>query len=138
MTPALTLVWMTLAGAAGSAARYWVGVWLKGRRFPWGTLAVNVVGSLLLGLLTAAAVGGLAGVASPFAHPEFIHRLSPQALTILGVGFCGGFTTFSTASQESFQFLQDRDYAGFALWSMGQLAVTVLAAILGFWLGTPT
>ncbi len=80
---------VALGGALGSAARYLlsrqVAAWL-GSGFPWGTLAVNVLGGLSMGLL----VGALA--ARPVAGPEL--------RTFLGAGILGGFTTFSAFSLE--------------------------------------
>ena len=81
-----------LGGAIGANLRYWSGVyaarWL-GTGYPWGTLAVNVLGSFLLGL-----------VAARFVNPQSAWRL------LLGVGLCGGFTTFSTFSVETLLMLK--------------------------------
>lgn len=77
----MTLIYIGLAGALGAMARYWASG-LQGRRaFPWGTMAVNLLGSFLLGLLTGLVMKGLA---------------SPTAKAVLGTGFLGAFTTFST------------------------------------------
>ncbi len=76
------------AGSAlGGLARFWVGLWcvaLLGPDFPWGTLAINMVGSFVIGL-AATALPVTAGDARAF----------------LMVGFCGGFTTFSSYSLQS-------------------------------------
>jgi CrcB protein len=83
------LLAVALAGALGAPARYLVEQTVTtrvGPRFPWGTWIVNVSGSLLLGLLTGLAL-----------H----HGLDPDARTIAGVGFLGGYTTFSTFAFEA-------------------------------------
>ncbi|MEQ1501673.1 MAG: fluoride efflux transporter CrcB [Myxococcota bacterium] len=81
---------VAIGGAIGSVARYLLTLglarWL-GPSFPWGTLAVNGVGTLILGVVV--------GVAT--VDP----RLSPTAKAAIGTGFCGGFTTFSTFSIET-------------------------------------
>lgn len=80
---------VALAGALGAPARYLVEAWVSGQRsraFPWGTLVVNLSGSFLLGLLT--------GLVLHHAFPT-----SPQVL--LGAGFCGAYTTYSTFAVET-------------------------------------
>ena len=81
-----------IAGAAGALARYAIGVALGGRLYPYGTLAINVIGSFLLGLL----LGG------PGAS-----RWSETTTLALGVGFLGAFTTFSTFTNETMDLLRD-------------------------------
>ncbi len=106
-------------GAAGSVARYLVGVAAAGlaAHFPWATLAVNVAGSFALGLVLGALPPGGPG------------RL------LLGTGFCGGFTTFSAFSAEALA-LAERGAAGraaaYAALSVGLGAAAALAgAALG-------
>jgi CrcB protein len=83
-------------GAVGSVLRYWMSAWvhsLAGRGFPYGTLAVNVVGCLLMGFLFAL----------------FVERLSSDSIVRAGIliGVLGGFTTFSSFSIETFNLLED-------------------------------
>lgn len=83
--------WAVALGAAvGAPARYFADSGASARwggHRPWGTLAVNLVGSAVLGVLSALAIAG---------------RLSTTGYDLLGVGFCGAFTTFSTFVWESF------------------------------------
>jgi CrcB protein len=86
---------MVAAGAVGAPVRYLVDGAVRQRRlglFPWGTFVVNVTGSLLLGLLT--------GLGLYHAFPE-----TPRA--VLGTGFCGAYTTFSTFSLETVRLLEE-------------------------------
>ena len=109
--------WVAVAvgGAIGAPARYLIDGAVMARRagpFPWGTLVVNVVGSLLSGL-----VAGLA------AH----HGLGSTAKAGLGLGFCGGFTTFSTFSYETLRLVEE---------GVGDLAAVNVAANVVLALGT--
>ncbi len=109
---------VALGGATGSVLRYAVGVYAAtafGTAFPWGTLAVNVVGSAAIGLL-----GGL-GVAGDL-----------RLLLITGV--LGGFTTFSAFSLETGLLFQ-RAWWLAALYVFSSLALGLLAFALCFWLG---
>lgn len=87
---------VAVGGAAGALARYLVGGWVSERLgigFPWGTAFVNVTGSFLLGLLGVLAYERL--------------LLPPETLTLLGVGFLGSYTTFSTWQYETFRLLEN-------------------------------
>lgn len=90
-------------------------------RVPWGTLMVNVSGSLLLGLLV-----GLVGTGT----------LAPGALAVVGTGLCGGYTTFSTWCYETVVLLERRAYAPAALNVVGSLLLGLAAAALGLVLGS--
>jgi CrcB protein len=90
-------VWVAFlaAGAAGACLRYLVDGFVGDRApgvFPWGTFAVNASGSLLLGLLT-----GL----------SLYHALPKAPRAVLGTGFCGAYTTFSTFSYETLRLLEE-------------------------------
>ncbi|WP_324668201.1 fluoride efflux transporter FluC [Geochorda subterranea] len=93
------LALVALGGAAGALARYLVGGWVSERLgigFPWGTAVINVSGSFLLGLLGVLASERLV--------------VSPEALTALGVGFLGSYTTFSTWQYETFRMLENASW----------------------------
>ncbi|UTW64463.1 fluoride efflux transporter CrcB [bacterium SCSIO 12741] len=109
-----------LGGGLGSVSRYLV-AWLISQRFESvysiGTLTVNIVGSLLLGLV----VGGLSK------YQLTNHHLS----YLLAIGFCGGFTTFSTFSYENALLLKAGQYGPFALYAGGSLILGIGALMLG-------
>ena len=84
------LALISLGGALGTAARYLLSVWLLrtlGPAFPYGTLAVNVIGSFLLGVIMQAGLDTTV--------------LSPTARVVLGTGVMGGFTTYSTFNYDA-------------------------------------
>ncbi|MCA9621308.1 MAG: fluoride efflux transporter CrcB [Myxococcales bacterium] len=118
------LLLIALGGAAGAVSRYGVTEWARsrlGEQFPYGTLAVNVVGSLLLGLLLGLSLRHVAG---------------RMARAGLGTGFLGALTTFSTFSNETL-LLAQQGKAGQAALNVGlSLALGLAAAMLGFWLST--
>lgn len=106
-----------VGGGVGSVARYYLGYWLNPTalgRVPWGTLAVNVGGSFALGVLALVILERL---------PE---SYRPMYL-LLGVGFCGGFTTFSTFEWELFKLLRGGDWGVALLY----LAGSVIAGFVG-------
>jgi fluoride exporter len=89
-------LWICAAGAVGTGARYLISGWalaLLGVGFPYGTLAVNVIGSFLIGLVMQV------GLATPL--------LSPTLRMTLTTGFIGGFTTYSTFNYETIRYVQD-------------------------------
>ena len=97
----------------GGAARYLVSIAMKtvGKGFPWGTLVVNLVGCLIIGLLWG-----------------FFSRNSSESSSwalFMTVGICGGFTTFSTFSKEALMMLQ----AGNFMSLMAYVAISVIAGI---------
>jgi fluoride exporter len=116
--PALLLL-IAVGGAAGSYARYRVATAVYARTgidFPWGTLAVNVIGSFLLG-------GVVTGVeASPF-------RM--QLAALLAVGFLGDFTTFSSFAYESATLVRDRQWRRAMAYQAGSTMAALAAVALG-------
>jgi CrcB protein len=107
-------------GAAGSLLRFWMsnGIYgLLGRGFPYGTLAVNVLGSLLMGFLYVLLVDKLA--------------LGAAWRGLLLVGLLGGFTTFSAFSMETLALLQD----GAALKALLNILLSVALCLGAAWLG---
>jgi CrcB protein len=115
MIVALTLV----AGATGAVARFVLDALVKQRwssPFPLGTVIINVTGSLLLGVLAGLVL---------------FHGQPSAWQTVVGTGFCGGYTTFSTASFETVRLVQQGRH-GFALLNaLGSLVLSVAACALG-------
>jgi len=103
-------VWIGAGGAVGAMARHGVGLGAKlllGEHFPWGTLAVNALGSLLLGVLIEL-----------FAREGGVTWLSPEARRMLTTGGLGAFTTFSTFSVQTVH-LAERGDLGLAAANVG-------------------
>lgn len=108
---------VALAGASGVLARYGVSSVVHGDALPWVTVAINVLGSFLLGLLVAP------------------HGLSPQVRTALGVGFLGGFTTFSTFSVQAFLDVEAGHPLRAAVLVLVTVACGLAAAAAGYYVG---
>jgi fluoride exporter len=108
---------VALAGAGGVLARYGLSSLVHGDALPWMTLAINAIGSFLLGVLVVA------------------HWTSPQLRTTLGVGYLGGFTTFSTFSVQAFLDFE----AGEPIRALALVLATILiglaAAAAGYYTG---
>ena len=118
----MTVLMVLVGGAVGAPLRYLTDLLVQARHdsvFPWGTLTVNVVGCLVL--------GGLVGAA---------RSLSPAVLALLGTGFCGALTTYSTFSYETLRLLETRA----RLYAVGNVVVSLVAGsaavALGWWAGS--
>lgn len=114
------LIAIAAGGAAGALLRYWVsnGVYgLLGRGFPHGTLVVNVLGSLVMGLL----------------YVLFLERMTvaPEMRAGILIGLLGAFTTFSTFSIETLNLIEQADLFKAGL----NILLSVVACILATWLG---
>lgn len=130
MTPLLFLG-LCLAGGAGAACRYALDTVIRDAlarhpdsalaRLPWGTFTVNATGSLALGLLTGLVTAG---------------TLPPEWTQVAGVGFLGGYTTFSTAAVDALDLLRHGRKTAGLVYAAGTLSVTVLAAAVGLWAGS--
>ncbi|WP_091468848.1 fluoride efflux transporter CrcB [Paenarthrobacter nitroguajacolicus] len=119
----MTVVLLALAGGIGAAVRFMVDGFMRQRfktALPWGTILINVSGSLALGFLAGLLMRGQA----------------PESLfLIVGTGFLGGYTTFSTASLETIRLIQS-GRTGLALINgLGSMAASVLAAAAGVGFG---
>jgi CrcB protein len=107
-------LWICLGGAAGTGARYLLSGWALaalGAGFPYGTLAVNVLGSFCVGLLMQV------GVATPV--------ISPTLRLALTTGVMGGFTTYSTFNYETIRYIQD----GAWRLALGNVVLTLAACL---------
>lgn len=115
-------VLVAVGGALGSVARYWCSGWaarLFGGFFPWGTLIVNVGGSLIIGIVASLAI------------PEGRLYLPTNARLFLMFGICGGFTTFSSFSLQTLNLLRDGEW----LWAGLNVTLSLALCLLGTWLG---
>ena len=116
-------LFIALGGAVGSAARYQLGEWLQrrtGGEFPWGTLAVNAIGSFVLAALMLVALR--------------TNALSPTARLALGTGVLGGFTTYSTFNHETLEFIARGAWGTAGFYVVATLLGCFAAGTLG-WLG---
>jgi CrcB protein len=117
-----TYLWIALGGALGSMARYGcsglVARWF-GETFPWGTLAINVVGSFVIGFFAT-----LTG-------PDGRVVASPDARQFVMVGICGGFTTFSSFSLQTLNLARGGDMFGAGANVLGSVVLCLLAVWIG-------
>ena len=114
----MNIVYVALGSALGGVCRYLVSLALNAPKgFPWGTFAVNVAGALAIGLLS----GWLA---------KGEHAAAVRLFAV--VGFCGGFTTFSTFSNEAFRMLESAQWAQAAAYVLGSMSAGLAAVALGY------
>ena len=110
-------LWVCAGGAAGTGARYLLSTWALaawGSAFPWGTLAVNWIGSFLLGFLVQAAP-----------------LLSTTLRLSLTAGVMGGFTTYSAFNQETIHYVQSGSWIAAVANVAGTLIGCLLAGVAG-------
>ena len=113
-------IFIGFAGLAGTLARYWLSGFVArqyGETFPWGTLAVNLIGSFL------------AGAMYYVADERFL--ISPTLRTIILIGFLGGFTTFSSYGLQTFTLLRDGEIGLATL----NIAISNVLGLLLVWAG---
>lgn len=118
----LNLLAIFIGGGVGSLGRYYLSVLMKtySMDFPIATLTVNIIGSLILGFALAL-----------FWNKFPMHHTLRLAIT---VGFCGGLTTFSTFSWETFDLIKNGDYLLAGIYAVLSVLVCVLAVSLGAFL----
>jgi CrcB protein len=112
----ITALTVAVAGSVGAVARFLTDAAVQGRRarsFPVGTLTVNIVGSFILGVVTGMV---------------WYHGLGSRAHAVVGVGFCGAFTTWSSVTWETVRLAED-GLGGRALVTMVGGVATALAAV---------
>ena len=118
-----TLLVIGLGGGLGSIARYLLAFYVSKNypsAFPYGTLLVNLLGCLLIGLV--------------FGLSEKYQWMTGEWRIFLTVGFCGGFTTFSAFAIENVRLLQEGLFLNFVLYTLLSLGVGLLAVVGGFYL----
>lgn len=115
-----TLLFIGLGGFAGANLRYWVTGWVAermGQTFPWGTMVVNLTGSVLLAVF----IGWSAEQVT----------LDPRIRILIATGFFGAYTTFSTYANESILLLESGDWLG----TLGNVLGTNLICLVGVIIG---
>lgn len=113
MTDPVGFAWVCLGAAVGAPGRYLVDRFVQARHdsvMPWGTLSVNVAGSLVLGVLAGLGAG---------------HDVPDAVRLALGTGFCGALTTYSTFSFETLRLFED----GARLFSVANVVLSLLAGV---------
>lgn len=121
MKPLSQIAAVAIGGAFGASARYLLGGWVAARAgagFPWGTLIINVTGSFLLCFLATLAVER--------------YRIPPIWYILLGTGFCGGYTTFSTFSYETLRLAAEGSWGRAAANVAASVGAGLVAGVLGF------
>lgn len=117
----LSLFIVGIGGAAGSILRYVVTVLMQSHSssgFPYGTLAVNVVGCFVIGLLIGASI-----------HKP--NAISENLRLLFATGFCGGFTTFSAFSGETLAFMDKGEFGIAAVYVTSSLALGLVGTFIG-------
>lgn len=118
----ITYLWIALGGALGSVARFACSAWVAsavGEAFPWGTMLINVLGSLVIGFFAT-----LTGPDGRLLVPGDIRQF-------VMVGICGGYTTFSSFSLQTLNLAQDGEYARASL----NVVLSVALCLASVWLG---
>ena len=112
-----SFLWVFLGGGLGSLLRYLIGWWIPASGgFPWATFWANVISCVLIGLLLA-----LAPV------------LSASTRLLLVTGFCGGLSTFSTFSRETFQLLERGEWLLALTYVTSSVVIGVALVFLAYW-----
>lgn len=118
------IIYIFIGGGTGSALRYCVQLLMHERiipyHFPWATFTVNLLGSFLIGLF--------------YALSERLH-LSAEVRLLLTTGLCGGFTTFSTFSNDGINLLKGEFYGTFILYTLLSIGIGLIAALAGGYIG---
>lgn len=121
----VVFVLLTVSGGVGAVARFALDGFVRSRVplvYPLGTTIINVSGSLLVGVIVGLSATG---------------AVARDVELIVGAGFLGGYTTFSTASLETVRLIQQRRSLLALFNSAGMLGMSVAAAALGWWIGSP-
>ncbi len=119
----LDLLYVFIGGGLGSLSRYGIGRLLARSAvgFPWATFAANVTACLILGFLVGLGLR---------------HRLSPQLSVLWMAGYCGGFSTFSTFTNETFQLLSGGQWGKACLYAAASLLTCLVSLYAGIRLGS--
>jgi len=122
----MTYLWVAIGGALGSMARYWcsdIAARTVGETFPWGTVGVNIFGSLIIGVMAA-----ISATDSRF-------LISADIRIFVMVGICGGYTTFSSFSLQTLNLLREGEWLASAANIVGSVVLCMVAVWLGYLAG---
>jgi len=121
----IAYLWVAIGGALGSVGRFWLNGFISstrfGETFPWGTLAINVTGSFIIGVIGA--------LASPEGRMDSQSRAFVTQFLMIGI--CGGYTTFSSFSLQTLNLLRDREW----LYAGGNIILSVVLCLVAVGLG---
>jgi CrcB protein len=118
----LNYLWIGLGGALGSMARFWTSNFVArhfGETFPFGTLAINVTGSFLIGFFAT------------LTNTEGRWLVSPSFRIFFMIGLCGGYTTFSSFSLETLNLARGGEW----LYAGANAVLSLVLCLLAVWLG---
>jgi len=119
----MNYLWVAIGSAAGGVARYacsGLGTRWFGETFPWGTLFVNVSGSLLIGVMAVT-------------QPGDARWLGTDARALLMIGLCGGFTTFSSFSLQTLNLARNGEWVAAGAYTAASVVLCIAASALGYW-----
>ena len=117
-----TFIYIFLAGGLGSIIRYGIDLWITQgsvAKFPFATFVVNILGCILIGI---------------FYTLSERYNYSMEIRLLLTVGFCGGFTTFSSFSYEGFSLIKSGDFGLYTAYVIGSVVSGTAAVFFGAWL----
>lgn len=116
------LLFVFIGGGFGSVLRYLISKTFNNLEsgFPLGTFIVNVLGSLVIGLVLGLSAKN--------------QMISQNQSLLLATGFCGGFTTFSTFAYENQTFLKSGDYVSFLTYAIASFSLGIIAVVLGLFI----
>jgi len=118
----MTYFWVAIGGALGTTGRYWLSgvvARLIGETFPWGTLVINVTGSFVIGFFAT------------MTGPDGRVFVGSTARQFVMIGFCGGYTTFSSFSLQTLNLMNDGEW----LYAGANITGSVILCLAAVWAG---
>jgi fluoride exporter len=118
----MAYLWVAIGSALGGMARYWcsgIAARLIGETFPWGTVFVNILGSFVIGVFAAMTA----------AEGRFL--VAPEVRIFVMVGLCGGYTTFSSFSLQTYALWREGEW----LWAGANSILSFVLCLAAVWLG---